>query len=170
MPSSNLAIALDVLAMVDQVPHRTVLDVGPGYGKYGLLLMEYLNVKPELIDAVEAEGSYVEKHRLDRHPWYGTVLGGVDVLDLTPKRLAHYDVVLMIDVIEHIDKAKALALLDRIVGHVVIATPVDFFEQHVHGVPSEDHVSHWTAEDFDPKRIQVCYENIGGLMVRLGPK
>lgn len=169
MPSSNLAIALEVLALVDQVPHGRVLDVGPGYGKYGLLLHEYLNNKPVEVRAVEAEPSYLVGHRLDRHPWYSDVVVG-DVCDLSDSVLGWADVVLMVDVIEHIVKDRALLLLGRIPGRVVIATPINFFEQHVAGVPSEDHVSHWVPADFDASRVEVCYESLGGLLVRLGPQ
>lgn len=169
MPSSNIALALDCIALVDQVPHDTVLDIGPGHGKYGLLLREYLNVPIVRLDAIEAEASYVA-----RFPWleciYDRVVVG-DGSDMHEVDLDPYDVVMLYDVIEHIKKAAALELLDRIRGCVCIVTPVEFFTQHVDGVPSEDHVSHWTVDEFAAmSRCEVLYESHGGVICRLGPR
>jgi ribosomal protein RSM22 (predicted rRNA methylase) len=63
MPSSNLVLAPSILAMAAEVKPRRILDVGPGNGKYGLLVREYLPPLEELV-AVEAEPRYV-----DSFPW-----------------------------------------------------------------------------------------------------
>lgn len=167
MPTSNLAVWPTLLWLVHEAdPHRTVLDVGPGHGKAAVLLREYLTHPPEQIDAVEAHRPYVESFGL--RVLYDNVFVD-DVLDLPPERLAGYDVVLMADVIEHIDKTAALELLARIPGRVVISTPVEFFSNGP-GLPdSETHRSHWTAEDFlATGRVEACQEQVGGWIVRLG--
>lgn len=167
MPTSNLLIAPQVLWMVHEVEHRTVLDVGPGWGKYATLLREYLNEPPERIDAVEAWPAYVDGHRL--RSLYDDVMIG-SCLDVTDGRLAFYDVVLMVDVIEHIPKAHALSFLRRVPGRVVISTPVEFFDTGP-GLPhTEQHISHWTVEDFEATgRLEAATTEVGGLIVRLGP-
>ncbi len=168
MPTSNLAIAPAVIWNVAEVEPSTVLDVGPGWGKYAVLMREYLNVKPSRIDAVEAHAPYVDDHRL--RALYDDVIVG-DVVDVADDRLAVYDVVLMVDVIEHIDKARAVDLLDRITGRVVISTPVDWFDTGPGLPPTEAHVSHWTVEDFTATgRLEAYSEVLGGHIVRLGPK
>lgn len=166
MPTSNLAVAPTVLWYVHETPHDAVLDVGPGWGKYAVLLREYLNDKPTRIDAVEAWVPYIAEHRLDR--LYDDVIGG-DVCDLAASSFDPYDVVLMVDVIEHIDKAAALDLLDRIRGRVVICTPVDWFQTDEGLPPTEAHVSHWTLADFGD-RVEAATEYLGGLVVRLAPQ
>jgi 2-polyprenyl-3-methyl-5-hydroxy-6-metoxy-1,4-benzoquinol methylase len=169
MPTSNLALALDAVTLVHEVKHDWILDIGPGYGRYGLLLRELLNVKPERLDAIEAEITYLEKFRW-LHCIYDNVIHG-DGSDLPEEFLDQYDIVLLYDVIEHIEKQKALDLIERIRGRIAIITPVDFFEQHVEGVPSEDHVSHWTLEEFQAMdRIEVAYITLGGIVTRLGPR
>lgn len=163
MPTSNLATWPAILNLIELAPeHDRILDVGPGYGKAGLLLREYLNTKPSTVDAVEAWPGYVT----DRMRCiYDDVLV-CNVLDLDPKTLASYDLVLMADVIEHIQKPEALKLLDRIPGYVVVSTPMDFFHNG-HGLPpTEDHVSHWTLEDFGD-RVQLDGSMLGGLIIRL---
>lgn len=182
MPTSSLLVAPEVINLVEQVPHRAVLDVGPGWGKYSVLLREYLNDKPERVDAVEAWRPYIERHRLERlydqvfHGdaclplWYGPAsipVGSAGLLD-------RYDLVLMVDVIEHMAKEDALGLLDRIGGRVVICTPVAFFDNGPGLPPTEEHVSHWEQEDWDKiateRPVEVCHQSQGGWLVRLGPK
>ena len=169
MPTSNLAIAIDALNMIEQVPHTGILDIGPGHGKYGLLIREYLTDKPIRMDCIEAEPTYLVKFHWLKCLYDNILLGGG--AELTEEAFDVYDVVILFDVIEHIEKEKALAMLERIRGRVMITTPEDFFEQHVEGVPSEDHISHWTTAEFQAMpRCEVAYENIGGVIVRLGPR
>jgi hypothetical protein len=170
MPTSNLAVAPFVINLVEQVPHERVLDVGPGWGKYATLLREYLNRKPLRIDAVEMHKPYVDAHGLG--VLYDDVLVG-DVCELPDEKLAEYDLVLMVDVIEHLEHAAAYELLDRIPGRVVICTPVDFFSNGP-GLPdSETHRSHWTAADWrrigTSRHVESSEQQIGGWVVRLGP-
>lgn len=168
MPTSNLAVWPWIIQYVHEVPHERILDVGPGWGKAATLLREYLNTKPEQIDAIELHDPYVEAHRL--HALYDEVLVG-DVCDLDDDELARYDLVLMVDVIEHIEKERAVELLQRIPGRVVICTPVEFFSNGP-GLPeSETHRSHWTADDWAAtKRVEVSGQQLGGWVVRLRPR
>lgn len=175
MPSSNLLTAPRVVHLVWEVQQRTgrplrVLDVGPGWGKYERLLREY--VEPELyIAAVEAWAPYVERHTLaDR---YDLVIIG-DALDQPDGVLAAVDLVLMVDVIEHMPKAEALAFLDRVPGWVVICTPRDHFDNPPELPPTEAHVSHWTPGDFSgmARLDTISYpelSSLGALIVRLRP-
>lgn len=191
MPTSLLAIWPEIIALVEQVPHRRVLDVGPGYGKAATLLREYLNDKPHRLDAIEAWGPYVDRFRLldlyDRvmigdvtaDKWEVAFHGqgdgpGWPKVDATTE-LAVYDLVLMGDVIEHIPMTDAMNLLRRVPGRVVICTPVDFFDNdpdHQHP-PTEEHVSHWTDDAWDLvagfRTVEVRYQSMGGWLVRLGP-
>lgn len=182
MPTSNLAIWPDILLALDQAPHRRVLDVGPGHGKGAVLMREYLHDPLDTVDAVEMWAPYVDRFHLD--DLYDTVYVG-DVTAATWQRagqpvdaqetLARYDMVLLGDVIEHIDTDAAMDLLRRIPGRVVICTPVEFFDNdpnHIHP-PTEAHISHWTQSHWDTiagfRSIEVCYTIIGGWVVRLGP-
>lgn len=167
MPTSNLAVAPLVLWLCHEVEHRTVLDVGPGHGKYALLLREYLNDPPEQIDAVEIHEPYVNAFSL--RLLYDSVFVS-DVLELPPERLAGYELVLMADVIEHLEKDAAIQLLARIPGRVVISTPVAYFSNGP-GLPeSETHRSHWTPEDFlGTERVEQMVEQEESWIVRLGP-
>ncbi|HEX5522811.1 MAG TPA: methyltransferase domain-containing protein [Pedococcus sp.] len=181
MPTSNLAVWPDILLALQQVPHRRVLDVGPGHGKAAVLMREYLSPPPEVIDAVEAWEPYCGRFDLEclyDRLYIGDVTDVVWELDghkvAAAASLATYDVVLMGDVIEHIELAAAMDLLRRIPCPVVICTPVDYFDNDPHGQhpPTEAHVSHWTQREWDSvgefRSVDVCYQTIGGWIVRLG--
>jgi 2-polyprenyl-3-methyl-5-hydroxy-6-metoxy-1,4-benzoquinol methylase len=170
MPTSALVVWPELINLVHQVPHRHILDVGPGWGKAAVLLREYLNEKPSRIDAVEMEKSYVDAHGLCA--LYDDVRIG-DVCDMTADEFDAYDVVLMGDVLEHIDDARAFSLLQRIRPRVVISTPVAWFHTD-EGLPeSEMHRSHWTESSWDAvgdsRLVEVLYKCHGAWLVRLGP-
>ena len=169
MPSGVLLVAertITLAGLIQPNPQR-ILDVGAGYGKHGVLLREYLDPTP-VVHGVEAWEPYVEAHRL--RGIYDE-LHVRSVLDFTAQELAAYDLVVMGDVIEHIEKPDALALLDRIAGWVVIATPLVHFHTDPHLPPTERHVSHWTAADFDATgRLEHVESRYGALIVRLRPQ
>lgn len=164
MPTSNLYLAPVVITLIDQAHPRTVLDVGPGWGKYGMLVREYVG-SVERVDAVEAWPGYVTP-RL--RAIYDHVYE-LDVRELSVDHLAAYELVLMSEVIEHLPKADGLALLDRIPGRVVITTPCEFFHNGPNLPPTEEHVSLWELGDFGA-RVEEDASQLGGVIVRLGPR
>ncbi len=173
MPSSNLACAPSVLWLASEHQPRRVLDVGVGVGKYGLLTREYLPPLDELA-GVEAEARY-----LDAYPWlthiYDHLWVDIDVRDLSDENLARFDVVLLIDVLEHLDAEEAATLLKRIPGRVVICTPRDWFQNpEAEEYPSERHRSHWDAlaiakiRPLDAEDVN-ARERLGAVLVRCAP-
>lgn len=147
MPTSNLWLVPKVLTYVAELKPRFVLDVGPGHGKYGVLMREYVPTIRQL-DAVEAEERYV-----DRYWWLTAVYDDVrvqDVATMTADELEQYDLVLMCDVLEHLDAEAAGRLLRRFAGAVVVCTPRDYFQNPEHrAYPTESHRSHWSARSIE---------------------
>jgi len=145
MPTSDPAVITTVLEHMKALKPRSVLDVGPGYGKYGVLFREYCKPTPVVV-AVEAWEPYVKKHFL--RGIYDKLIVA-DVRDLTDATINQCHVVYLGDVIEHMPKKDGQQLLDRIKGPVVINTPEHFFS-NPKGLPwTEEHVSHWTVKDFE---------------------
>jgi hypothetical protein len=67
------------------------------------------------------------------------------------RTLERYDLVLMIDVVEHLPKSDVLLLLKHFLAQgsaCLIATPRHFFQQELFESHWERHCSHWTAKDF----------------------
>lgn len=175
MPSSNLAVAPTVLHMLWELrpadrPLR-VLDVGPGWGKYERLIREY--VDPDAyIAAVEAWEPYVTAHGLDTR--YDLLVVG-DIRDQPDEFFDGFDVVLLVDVLEHMPHPDGAVLLDRIPGWVIVSTPRDFFDTGPNLAPTEKHVSHWTLAEmvamarYDIHDIRL-HDELGGVVVRLRPR
>lgn len=168
MPTGVLLVAeraVTFAGTLTPTPKR-ILDVGCGYGKYSVLLREYLDPDP-IVDGVEAWEPYVENFKLKN--LYSTLY--VDnVLNLSQEVLDCYDLVMMGDVLEHIEKEDALKLLERMKGWIIIATPFDHFHTDEGLPPTEAHVSHWTEQDFiDTGRLDRYEVSYGSHVVRLAP-
>ena len=149
MPTSEhwqIPHVLDVLAAERPA---TLLDVGAGFGKYGCLAREYAETRR--VDALDVQAP--------RLPCYDHVyLGDIRSLDrVLPKDAPTYDLALLVDVIEHLEKPEGFELLDRLLGHarrVLLTTPLGFRRQEIPGQPFETHRSGWYPWDFG-RRFQV---------------
>ena len=126
---------------------RSVLDVGAGYGKYGHLIREYCDKWPwsMTIDAVEPFPEYLKRIGCSAYD---------DVCEddfLTARLLQKYDLVLMIDVLEHFtrdDGERALAKALEFGHAVLVSTPRAPAEQGAeYGNEYERHRSVWTDHD-----------------------
>lgn len=93
------------------------MDVGAGYGKWGFLLREQLDWTSGRLDpsSWKARIVGVEVHPHELHEWVYDESVRADVLDIADS-CAGYDLVLLSDVIEHIDKQAARSLLERLVA------------------------------------------------------
>jgi hypothetical protein len=138
-----------------------MLDVGKGFGKYGFLAHEYCGIdnkrRPNplrtmceqsriTIDAVESNPDYLWPHI--KQIYHEVYSGRIeDLIDLLPQ----YDLVLMIDIIEHLDKRNGTqivrAFLDK-QSILVISTPKTFFQQRLYESDDENHLSYWAPKDF----------------------
>jgi len=132
-----------VVEVIAREQPKTVLDVGAGYGKFGILVREYAN--PERVDAVD-----VTKPRFEAYDH--VYLGDARELDrLLPADAPTYDLALFLDIIEHLEKPDAWALLEtltRRARRVLVTTPLGFRAQEVPGLPYETHRSGWFPWEF----------------------
>jgi hypothetical protein len=163
-----------VLHLLASLRPASLLDVGKGFGKYGFLAHEYAGVdlreRPDpartlagqsrlRVDAVEVEAALMLPHM--KHIYGEVFIGAIEQLYTS---LPRYDVVLMADVIEHIEKEAGGRVLRHFIGKgssVIVATPRTFFEQHLCGSEFEEHVSHWGPKDFAGVAPFVDYQNCG---------
>jgi hypothetical protein len=161
MASSWYAQIPTILTLFRELQPRSVLDVGKGLGKYGFLIHEYFGLddtqrpdpgRPVIgqsripVDAVESEQAFLWPHL--EHFYRKVYIGRVEtLLDSLPS----YHLVLMCDVIEHLEKEAGLRTLRHFLACgaiVIVSSPIDYFRQENWGSADEAHVSHWTPADF----------------------
>ena len=140
------------------VKPQSVLDVGCGYGKWGYLCREYLDAfygrfRPEdwsvRIDGVEYFEPYIQAHQ---RALYSNIMIG-DIRDVVDD-LDRYDLIIAGDVIEHMEKEEAEAIVEKLYAlankMLIVNIPLgegwDHPEQY--GNPAELHRSEWYKEDF----------------------
>lgn len=162
MPSSRWNHIPLVLSVVKQLKPASILDVGVGFGKWGHLFREYLDIVPSerdpdryyrenwkiTIDGIEGYAPYITPaHEF----FYNNIFIG-DMREML-NRLGCYDVIFLGDVIEHVEKSDGVKFLTNCIAHsskaVIVTTPARWVEQGaVCNNELEVHRSIWTQDDF----------------------
>ncbi len=159
MPTSHPQQINEVMELIISTNPQSMLDVGIGFGKYGFLSREYLelwdgresyNDWKRQIDGVEIFEEYITPIQKQI---YSQIFVG-NALDIVPDLKTKYDLILLMDVIEHFTKEDGEKLLRdcmKVGRNVIISTPKDIgsqgdaFDNHY-----ESHISQWRDEDFAP--------------------
>jgi SAM-dependent methyltransferase len=128
---------------------RRVLDIGPGYGRYGFLFRERVDDFrwERVLHGVDVFPAYMERSRMSA--LYDRLFEG-DFLEVEIDEA--YDLVLMIDVLEHFseeDGERALEKAIALAPCVLVATPLGYVQGEMYGNPYEEHRSEWPSERLD---------------------
>jgi len=158
MPSSDIHLIPHVCTQFRALMPNSVLDIGIGFGKYGFLAREYLDIYEERyqpitwrtkIDGIEIFADYVGN--LQRIFYNNIYIG--DALDCL-RKLDNYDLILLLDVIEHIEKTRGFELLKLISEKSEVALISSPIKVKSLGAPLmkygniyERHLSQWTEEE-----------------------
>lgn len=155
MPSSQYYHISKIMEVIIASKPESILDVGTGFGKYGVLCREYLDLwdgrqKYEFsrrIDGVEAFQNYITP----LHKFVYNNIYNEDILHLNDKLELKYDIVLLIDVLEHFEKQQGRYLLDKLLDKnigIIISTPKKPSPQKdAFGNIYETHRSSWSVKD-----------------------
>jgi hypothetical protein len=139
------------------------MDIGVGFGKWGFLLREYLEIwngnnsllsdKERyswslLIDGIEVYEKYIKN--LQKIIYDNIFIG--DVLQII-NGINNYDLFIISDVIEHFEKEQGKELIKRTFNKtnkaLLITTPIVFMPQNaLYNNPNEHHKSIWSVKDF----------------------
>lgn len=171
MPTSHPKIISPVMEKVLEIKPKKVLDLGIGFGKWGSLVREYADIwwwrfyKGEW--AVQIDG--IEVHEKYRSPNWGNYshvfIGEIqEILPSMPK----YDLIIMLEVLEHIEKAEALYVLEGIFERCnkAIISFTNTHQGNVRDNPYEDHVSQWNLGEFDQYgKVQVLHQDSDGAVL-----
>ncbi len=138
MPTSHSFQINEIIMFINILKPKRLLDVGVGFGKYGFLAREYLefwdgreqyNDWQHRIDGIEVFEDYITPaHKFI----YDEIFIGnaIDILPTFEK--SFYDLILMIDVLEHFEKDDGLKVLKegiRCGKNVLISIPHIMYEQ-----------------------------------------
>lgn len=141
---------------------KSILDVGCGEGQ----LMEQINSKGEYevtgVDVSKKDLAIAKKRKCIFMP-NKFVYKDLLIRDITKKWRSKkkFDVVLCSQVVEHLQKEKALMLINRLeklAGRVVIIGTINGFYQFDHRTPQSDHDLHlsgWKRRDFSSRDYRV---------------
>ncbi|MBG9544726.1 hypothetical protein ABE29_18770 [Cytobacillus firmus] len=157
MPVSYYQAISEILKIIEIERPTSILDIGIGYGKYGYLCREILELPYQryfkedwvvTIDGIEGFEQY--KNPVHEYAYDNVYYGNAKNLI---KEVGSYDVVLFIDVLEHFEKHEGIALIEEILAHtnrsLIVSTPIYPSEQGEYiGNELEEHKSRWSLKDF----------------------
>ena len=176
MPSSYPQLISPILEIIRSAQPQSVLDIGIGFGKFGFLCREYLELWDgrnkygdwqKRIDGIEAFPQYVTP--LQKQIYDNIYVG--DARELVPKLDHYYDLILLIDVIEHFSLEDGHRLLHQCAKHsrgCIISTPLTVSAQEdAFDNPYEIHKSQWTQNQFSAFGEKVFFPNPHALLCYL---
>jgi hypothetical protein len=157
MPTSQHHQIPKILDLIIAANPKSILDIGVGFGKFGVLAREYLELwdgREEYrhflrrIDGIEAFKEYLTP----LHDFiYNQVFVG-DAAEIVPTLKTRYELVLFIDVLEHFEKSEGTKLLKMLLKKhrgVIVSVPRDIGDQgEVFGNVHEEHKAEWSKSDF----------------------
>ena len=154
--------------IIDNVPlNYKILDVGAGCGTYHDLLRPY---GYQRIDAVEVWKPYIDEYNLKEKYDY---VHNKNILDVSSNYLESYDLVILGDVLEHLNYVEATNLLSKI-ENFIVAVPYKMEQGEVEGNVYETHLQpDLTIENISEKypNLELLYGNeFYGYYIKKKPK
>lgn len=137
---------------------RKILDVGVGFGRWGILFREFLEVWGDnnitckwnrIIDGVEIFQDYIRPY----HQYFYDTIHICNALDFLKSLDDKYDLINLGDVVEHFEKQDGLELMDLSLKksrYTLINIPIgkDWEQGAINGNEYEIHRSFWQIKDF----------------------
>lgn len=173
MPTSDPRVISGACREIFLMNPKTVLDIGVGFGKWGVMSREYTDIWNQRFYPNEWLTTIigVEVHPKYSNPvWdvYSRILIGeaskvlkgicagdydredpkdIDSCIIPPK---NYDLAIMIDVLEHFEKEQGQKFLDLVMGMCdnFLVSYCNSEQKDVRDNKYEDHLSIWSDEDF----------------------
>lgn len=155
MPTSDFANIAPIMSEVHRLQPERMIELGVGFGKFGALCRETLDgiygrCRP---DQWERQIHGVEIWEPYRNPVWGAY-NEVTIGDFTVEAPVGWDLVLMVDSLEHLDPERGAAFLEHLVNrnrHVVISVPNGPMPQDepVFGNAHERHLTTYYGREFN---------------------
>lgn len=168
MPVSDVANITPIMTEVARLRPRTVLDLGVGFGKYGVLCREVLDATYGRWRPMEWEARIdgVEGFKAYANPCYGQYNSvGFEDFSKNLDKYTGYDLVLMLDSLEHLDATTGGIVLQTLVQNnknVIVSVPLGVCPQEdVFGNAFETHRTTFNGpEDFSMYTYRQIYKGV----------
>ncbi len=132
-------------------PGANILDVGPGRGKFSLLLPDY----NRQMDCVEIFEPFIEKYNL-RALYRNVILGNIMEFAFRPDE---YELIILGDVLEHLAPDEAGMLIERI-RQSGAAALVSVPFMHKQGIIEDNPYEIHKQPDLSPERMKTLYPDL----------
>jgi hypothetical protein len=146
------------IELVRKLNPASILDVGVGFGRWGILFREFLEIWENsgydgkwerTIDGIEIFPGYIK----DYHKYFYNNIFMGDALDILERTDKQYDLINFGDVIEHFDKTSGEKLIETAMDkskYVLINIPIGkhWAQSGTKENPNEAHKSIWYNNDF----------------------
>ena len=136
-----------VTSVLAKIQPESILDIGAGAGKYGVMVRDLLPSCRRI--AVEIEESYIRDFELQKLYDDIRLMSAADLI--TDARNELFDVAIIGDCIEHLPKSTGLDLLNFLVyrtKYIIVLAPEYICQGMVEDKASEAHISVWSEQDF----------------------
>jgi hypothetical protein len=156
----NISFDLEVIR---NIYPRTILDVGIGFGRWGILCREILDVRDGHISpkdwqveivGIEACEKYIQPYH---SVFYSRVIHG-EAMEYVSSMNERFDLIILGDVLEHFQKDQGAAFLDLCLSkaeYVLLNIPIGAHwpQSPLNDNVYEEHKSSWTRNDFIKKPV-----------------
>ncbi|MEP7146160.1 MAG: class I SAM-dependent methyltransferase [bacterium] len=161
----NISYNIDLVKRLDP---KSILDVGVGFGRWGILFREFLEIWGDrnytgnwnrIIDGVEIFPGYLR----DYHKYFYTNIYNENALDFIKKTDCNYELINCGDVIEHFKKDDAIKFIADCVSksrYVLINIPTgnNWKQDALNNNEHERHLSEWSNKDFAGYKNRIIRE------------
>jgi hypothetical protein len=152
----NISYNIDLVKRLDP---KSILDIGVGFGRWGILFREFLEVWGErnysgnwnrVIDGVEIFPAYIKVY----HNYFYNNIYNANALDFIRDMKNNYDLINCGDVIEHFRKKEAEEFIINCLTkarYVLINIPIgdNWKQEAINNNEHERHLSSWSDTDFN---------------------
>lgn len=159
------------IGLIRKLDPSSILDVGVGFGRWGILFREFLEIWDEsrydgkwrrTIDGVEIYPAYIKEY----HRYFYNDIFIANALEHLEQTQKHYELINFGDVIEHFTKEEGIKLIELAMEkgrYVLINIPIGKYwvQDGTDENPHEAHKSTWYNNDFTKyrhHRIKTFYD------------
>lgn len=158
MPTSHHYQISKIIDLIMKIKPKSILDIGVGFGKYGVLCREFLELWDKRqeynkfirkIDGIEAFKEFITP--LHKYIYDDIYIGNAfEIIDDINHK---YDLILLIDVLEHFDKDIGIKFINKLKKKgksILISTPkIVGLQKNSFSNIYESHRSSWTKKELE---------------------